>query len=98
MRDFGVFVLRGDEAALRKREPGPIILVVGIPRTAKVDPIYTEDYGWTRGEMHAALFYRFLENGNVAMGDPGVDAGREEWSSEDLKVLYRGRGIRLTRR
>ncbi len=96
--DWDVEVFRGGEQALRDREPGPLILVVGIPRWANVDPIYTTDYGWTRGEMHSALFYQFLDNGNVAMGDPGVDAGREEWSREDLEVLYRGRGIRLIQR
>ncbi len=95
---WDVEVFRGGEEALRDREPGPLILTVGIPRWADVDPVYTQDYGWTRGEMHAALFYRFADNGNVDMGDPGIDDGREQWSRSDLEVLYRGRGIRLVRR
>lgn len=96
--DWDVEVFAGGESALRDREPGPVILTVGIPRGATVDPVYTEDYGWTPGEMHAALFYRFADNGNVDMGDPGIDDGREQWSREDLKVLYRRRGIRLVQR
>lgn len=95
---WDVEVFSGGEPALRDREPGPVIVTVGLPRWAEVDPIYTEDYGWTRGELHAALFYNFADNGNVDMGDPGVDSGREQWSRDDLKVLYRGRGIRLVRR
>lgn len=96
--DWDVEVFRCSVEQLRERLPGPVIIVVGIPNKADVNPIYLEDYGWTRGEMHSALLYDFLENGNTDMGDPGVNSGREQWSAEDIRVLYRGRGIRLVSR
>jgi len=74
----------------------PAILVVGIPKGAEVDPIYTEDYGWGVGELHSIVFFGFNSEGFAMIGDPEV--GRELWSWKDLETLVRGRAVRLVRK
>lgn len=95
---WDVQVFADDLDGLRRRAPGPIILAVGIDEAADVDPIYTGQYGWTPGEWHSVVLFDFLHNERVAMGDPGIGEGREEWSLDDLRVLWRGRGMRLVPR
>ena len=63
---------------------------------ATVDPIYTERYSWTPGKLHSVVLYGFAENDRVNIGDPSI--GLEQWTVEDLRVLYRGTGLRLVRR
>ncbi len=100
--DVEVFV--GDIDQLRELvKQGPLILTVGLPSNA-ADEIYTSRYGWTPGESHSVVLFGFGEElGTEAdqranMGDPSVEGGREQWSVEDLRVLYRGRGLRLVAR
>ena len=99
--DFDVEIFQGNLEHLRELvKDGPLILTVGIP-SGPVDEIYTTRYGWSRGELHSAVLFGFGEetgseaDQRVEMGDPGVEEGREEWSVADLRVLYRGRGLRL---
>jgi hypothetical protein len=94
---WDVEVFRGDLDALRDRT-GPMILAAGVPKGADVDPIYTEQYGWTPGELHSVLFFSFAADERVEMGEPTPGVGREQWTVEDLRVLWRGRGIRLVER
>ncbi len=98
---WDVEVFTGDVDRLRELvSEGPVILTVGLPREP-VDEIYTTRYGWSRGELHSVVLFGFgAERGTeaeqrVQMGDPSVSGGRESWSVEDLRVLYRGRGLRL---
>lgn len=92
-----VEVFSGDFDALRTR-PGPLILAVGLPENVPVDPVYTEQYGWLPGEWHSVLLFRFLPDDRVEMAEPTPGVGREQWTVDDLRVLWRGRGLRLVRR
>jgi hypothetical protein len=96
--DWDVEVVHGPFARLATLGKGPAILAAGIPRNAEVAGIYTERYGWTPGEWHSVLFFGFRGNGLVAMGDPSPGVGRENWTEEDLRVLWGGRGMRLVSR
>lgn len=91
-------VVAGDLDRLRQMGAGPMILAVGIPKNADVDPIYSQEYGWTPGEFHSVIFYGFAENDRVDMAEPTPGVGREQWTVEDLRVLWQGRGMRLIRR
>ena len=86
-----VFTCTADE--LRQLVPGWLILSVGIPRSGEVDPIYQQQYSWTPGTIHSVLLFDFAPNQRVDMADP--DIGREQWTTEDLHVLFRGLGMRL---
>jgi hypothetical protein len=58
---------------------------------------YTKDFGWVPGVSHSAVLFRFTSDGHqVEMGDPSV--GREDWSRDDLRVLWHGDGMRLVPR
>lgn len=93
---FEVEVLSGSADSLRRLTPDCMILTVGLPYGAKVDPIYEQQYSWKRGTMHTVLLFDFAANNRVDMGDP--DVGKEQWTVDDLRVLFRGRGLRLRRR
>lgn len=93
-----VEIVRGPFEGLRSLGRGPAILEAGLPRDAEVARIYTERYGWSQGEWHSVLFFGFRGNGRVAMGDPTPGIGREDWTEEDLRVLWGGRGMRLVPR
>jgi hypothetical protein len=92
--DVEVFSCSADQ--LRQLARGWKILTVGIPRGADVNPIYERQYSWTPGTMHTVLLYDFASTDRVNMADP--DVGREQWTTEDLRVLFRGQGMRLVRR
>ena len=95
---WDVEIVHGPFDRLRTLGDGPAILAAGIPRDAKVARIYTERYGWTPGEWHSVLFFGFRGDGLVAMGDPTPGIGRENWTEEDLRILWAGRGVRLVPR
>jgi hypothetical protein len=95
---WDVEVVHGGLDRLRSLPDGPAILAAGVPRGPRVARIYTERYGWTPGDWHSVLFFGFLGNGLVAMADPTPGIGRENWSEDDLRVLWRGRGMRLVPR
>lgn len=95
---WDVEVIHGPFEVLRTFQEDPAILAAGVPTHGQVARIYTERYGWSPGEWHSVLFFGFRDNGRVAMGDPSPGIGREEWTEEDLRVLWAGRGVRLVRR
>jgi len=89
-----VFSCSADE--LRLLTPDCMVLTVGLPHGADVDPIYEQQYSWKRGTLHTVLLFDFAANDRVDMADP--DVGREQWTVEDLRVLFRERGFRLRKR
>lgn len=96
---WDVAIVHGSFDVLRALDDrNPAILAAGIPRNGKAARIYTERYGWTPGEWHSVLFFNFRGNGLVAMGDPTPGIGRENWSEDDLRILWVGRGMRLVPR
>jgi hypothetical protein len=74
----------------------PVLLIVGLDKGGHADPRYEEDWGWTPGVRHAVIFYRFAEDELVEMGDPSV--GREFWSVQNIRDLWKGYAIRLIER
>jgi hypothetical protein len=94
--DFEVEVLSCDARDLAVLNKSPLILVVGIPEGVAVDSIYTEEYQWGVGDLHSVVFLGFQSDGMAQIADPEV--GIEAWSWEDLKVLVRGRAIRIVHR
>ena len=81
---------------LREKADGPAILLVVLRRGASVDPLYEREWGWVRGQRHAVVFWRFVDDRIVEMGDPSV--GREPWTVRSLDVLWHGLGMRLVKR
>jgi hypothetical protein len=88
-----VEVFSGSVDELRQMTPGVLLISCGLRRGARVDPIYSERWGWKPGEVHTGLLFDFVANDRVEMADP--DVGREQWTVQDLRVLYRTRGMRL---
>lgn len=78
-----------------KSMPGPFLLRSGLEKDAKVDPIYTEKWGWSPGQQHTVVLYRFTSRGNAMIGDPSV--GLEFWTEENLSVLWHGHALRLVK-
>ncbi len=74
--------------------PWPSTLVVGLPPEG-ADSIYSEKYGWSPGFRHSVVLFGIRPDGTVDIGDPSV--GRETWSPEDLRVLWRGEAITLVK-
>lgn len=72
--------------------PWPALLFVGLPPSG-ADPVYEEKYGWVPGFRHSVVMFGIRPDGMIAVGDPAV--GREIWTQEDLKVLWRGEAIAL---
>ena len=95
---WDVEIVHGPFEGLRSLGGGPAILAAGVPRDARVARVYTERYGWSPGEWHSVLFFGFRGAGLVAMGDPTPGIGREDWSEDDLLVLWEGTGMRLVPR
>ncbi|MDX1931173.1 MAG: hypothetical protein SFU56_01070 [Capsulimonadales bacterium] len=94
---YAVSVLAGGnvEDLRRLSREGPLLLSVGLDRFSwkKIDPRYTEAWGWAPGKRHAVVLFRFLPGEEVEIGDPSV--GRERWKVESLSVLWHGDAIRL---
>ena len=90
--NWDVRPFRGDIASLRT-ETGPVLLSVRFDRRATTDRRYEQAWGWSPGVAHAVVFFGFLPDGRVEIGDPNV--GREQWRVQDLEVLWHSEGIRL---
>lgn len=76
-------------------DSGPWIISVGLT-SRTTDPIYEEQYGWPRGLRHSVVLYRQVSADRVEIGDPSV--GREQWSLEDLRVLWLDNAVRRVAR
>ena len=95
---WDVEVFEGDISTLRARADRPVILTVGLPKNVHVSPRYTQEFGWKAGRMHSVLLFAFRPDGRAVIGDPSVASGKERWSPAELKLLWRGRGMRLVPR
>ncbi len=85
-------VVTADTEQLLTSGPWPALLVVGLP-PGGADPVYQEKYGWAPGFRHSVVLFGVSPDGAVDIGDPSI--GRETWSREDLRVLWRGEAIEL---
>lgn len=73
--------------------PTPALITVGLPRVHSLDPRYETHWGWIPGVKHSVLFYGFLSENTVAIGDPSV--GREKWNVTGILDLWQGEVMRL---
>ena len=92
---FDVEAFHCDIQSLRESTAWPVILLVGLPANADVDPRYTLDYGWAPGQGHTVVAYGFPRRHRIEIGDPSH--GRETWSTRDLRLLWQGIGLRLVK-
>ncbi|WP_442505206.1 cysteine peptidase family C39 domain-containing protein [Novipirellula sp. SH528] len=88
-------VLQTDVESLLTKGPWPAALVVGLPRYG-ADPIYVKRYGWDPGFRHSIVLFGRKDDRLLDVGDPSI--GRETWSDDDLRVLWRGEGVTLVPR
>jgi hypothetical protein len=91
-----VEVFRASLDELRNGLQGPAILEVELKSDAFADIRYQTEWGWIPGTPHSVVFLGVTEQGGFLVADPSV--GREEWSREDLALLWTGEGIRLVPR
>jgi hypothetical protein len=75
---------------------GPVLLRAGLGRWQRVDPRYTQQWGWTPGGFHSVLVTGFGPGDKVWVIDPKI--GREAWDLEALHTLWHGGGFQLVRR
>lgn len=92
--EWDVEPVTGDAEHLR-RLGGPVLINVGIPRGAQVDPRYTKLWGWPPGLRHTVVLFGF-DGDKPIIADPSV--GLERWDPDGLRTLFRGQGLRLVRR
>jgi hypothetical protein len=81
---------------LRPGKTGPVLISVKLKRGAKVDPRYESEWGWEHGIAHAVVIFRLLDGGKVEVDDPST--GREQWTTDDLEILWNGQGYYLMKR
>jgi hypothetical protein len=93
---WSVSVFSANVDQLFEQDCWPVLLPVVLPRGAKVDPRYQQEWGWTPGLGHVVVVYGRVGNDRIDVGDPSI--GREHWTVEDLRVLWPGYGMRLVRR
>lgn len=93
---YDVAVFQGSVEPLRDLLPGPVIVAVGIPKSGQAPAIYSDEWGWTPGLMHSVLLYEPVGDDRITVADPSI--GREQWSSEDLRILWRGPALYLVKR
>ncbi len=74
----------------------PVLLLVYLDPKAHVDPRYEQQWGWEPGLGHAVIVFGRVGEDRFDVGDPSI--GREQWSRQDLRVLWHGEGLRLSRR
>jgi hypothetical protein len=73
-----------------------MIASTGILQGTAVDPIYEERFSWTPGVLHSVILYELVGPDRVRVADPSI--GREQWTTEDLQVLWRGPALYLVER
>jgi len=93
---YRVEMRRQDIEDLGSKGDDPVLLIVGLDKGGAEDPRYEKDWGWTAGVRHAVVFLRFAEDDLVEMGDPSV--GREYWTVQNIRDLWKGYAIRLIKR
>ncbi|WP_306796836.1 C39 family peptidase [Rhodopirellula halodulae] len=73
----------------------PVLMAVELPYGVE-DRRYADQWGWIPGMGHSVVALGIREDGQrMLVGDPSI--GLEEWSKDDLDVLWHGNGIRLHR-
>jgi hypothetical protein len=87
-----VQILDGTVAELLSDDDWPVLLAVELPYGVE-DRRYVEQWGWIPGMGHSVVALGRGPSGGLLIGDPSV--GLEEWTEEDLQVLWHGAGLRV---
>lgn len=75
------------------RDDWPVLMAVELPYGVD-DRRYVDQWGWIPGMGHSVVALGLTSDGQrMLVGDPSV--GLEQWSKDDLRVLWHGNGIRL---
>lgn len=90
---WDVEVFQASLADLQSNLVGPAILNMELRSDAFADVRYQTEWGWIPGTPHSVVFLKVTERGGFLMADPSV--GQEEWSAEDVALLWTGEGMRL---
>lgn len=75
---------------------GPILLSAMLDPENKLSRDYQADNGWIPGVAHSVIYLNQTWWGSYTMIDPAV--GTEDWTREDMNVLWHGQAMRLVRR
>jgi len=92
---YRVHSFRASIDKLLEADDWPALLLVWLDPKDHVDPRYKEQWGWEPGVGHAVTVFGRIGNDRFDVGDPSI--GREQWSLQDLQVLWHGEGLRLSR-
>lgn len=71
----------------------PALAFVGLPPDGDYDERYVDQWGWIPGLRHSVVIFGRNGFGEFSIGDPSV--GAELWTEDDLRLLYRGEGVRI---
>lgn len=95
---WDVRVVHGGIDDLLAHCSSPMILSVGLEKSADIDGSYEREEGWHPGIRHSVVLLGPGRPGRVKIVDPNPAIQHESWSREDLEVLYRGPALRLVAR
>ncbi|MEO9592753.1 peptidase C39 [Rhodopirellula bahusiensis] len=71
----------------------PVLMAVKLPYGVD-DRRYADQWGWIPGMGHSVVAFGLTSDGQrMLVGDPSV--GLEQWSKDDLRVLWHGDGVRV---
>ena len=73
-----------------------VILTVRMDEDNGLAPYYREEAGWVPGQSHSTVLFESRSDNLYEIGDPSV--GPEQWTFEDMKMLWHGEGMRLVPR
>ena len=76
---------------------GPMILTVGWDADSDADAAYRSERGWIPGVDHSVILLGRVDDHHYEIADPAPGIGREYWTEEELRSLWRGYGVRLRR-
>ncbi len=86
--------VHGNIEMLLNNKQWPLLLTVQLPAYEVEDPRYEQEWGWIPGMGHSVVALGRDPQG-VVIADPAV--GLEVWSDEDLRVLWHGEALQVTR-
>jgi hypothetical protein len=96
---WDVEVLQCDAADVLAMGEQPVILSVGLPKTTTTNQqAATAEWGWMPGIGHSVTLLGRSNHGRYVIADPAPGIGREEWTANELRYLFRGTAMRLVRR
>jgi len=94
--DVQVRAISADE--ILKQRTAPLIVSVGLERSASSNTDFTREFGWVPGVNHSVVIERFSSTGSAVIADPACEMCREQWSAAMLRTLWRGYAFQLVPR